>query len=629
MDAPAMQDLSQDEVKWIFTLSSPLTPWSSDIDIIPIAYRAAGVCQSISGSPAGFNISLEKAILNVQGIDSVVCRPAPLQFVASIQYPSILNVDTAIKADARIVSQYYFPTGTSIRWYYNTDQDSGTYVLTSYRNQIRLSEIVGGQSPYPLQGHSGTDVWRFVIENTGVFALSELRIEALCQLEQLDYPFAEDILFWQVNNCHIYGFVQYNNTAKSPLGNVSIDLWKEGALVASTSTLANGYYSFSNLSQGIYSLEAGSDKEGSSINATDAGALNLWQVNVSPSNPLPLEKVNFLAGDVAMPATVLTSFDAFNILNYYVSGETEAWNLPGKEDWVFWKAGDILQQNLWQDGAFPVIEVTNTSVGQNLYGMLTGDFNRSYVPSTKGEPEKVMLSESTVLHCTMGGLNEIPLCVGQALEIAAISLALELPSGFTAQNIYLKDRPADLLLFEQQGQILRIGWTTLNPLLQSSGDTLLMLVLRSKASSLPPGDQSFHLIHNALNEFADAQFLPYPLIEISLPLLTFQSADRTEPKFIPASLRLFPNPADEQITLQCSLTAPAHLTLRILNPMGQVMMARDAGLQAAGNCQHVIDLAEWPPGLYLLDAILRTDQSSVHIPLQFIKIKKSLSQRMR
>ena len=63
--------------------------------------------------------------------------------------------------------------------------------------------------------------------------------------------------------------------------------------------------------------------------------------------------------------------------------------------------------------------------------------------------------------------------------------------------------------------------------------------------------------------------------------------------------------------------------------MGQVMMTRDAGLQAAGNCQHVIDLAEWPPGLYLLDAILRNDQANTHIPLQFIKIKKSLSHRMR
>jgi hypothetical protein len=165
--------------------------------------------------------------------------------------------------------------------------------------------------------------------------------------------------------------------------------------------------------------------------------------------------------------------------------------------------------------------------------------------------------------------------------------------------------------------------------MQSPGDTLLMLALRSKASSPSPGDQSFHLIQNALNEFADAQCLPYPLIEIVLPLLTFQSTDLAEPLFIPASLRLFPNPADEQITLQCSLTAPTHLSYSVVNPMGQVMMTQDAGLYPAGNCQHVIDLAEWPPGLYLLDAILRTDQSTAHIPLQFIKIKKSLSQRMR
>ncbi|HRY99554.1 MAG TPA: NosD domain-containing protein, partial [Bacteroidales bacterium] len=364
--AIAASTLSGKQVEWTLTILAPNSPVSNmAVFLHPASYLHPLNCLSACEAADTVLLDFNSVQFDLHPVHTTVCAPSPVVFQASITYPNVVNIDTQITADALIRSTYYFPAGTIIHWSYGSGGASGNYSLPAYDATIYLSEITGGGAPFPLTGQNGlSETWTIEITNAGSPGLIELSVEPMVRMGQKGYVHDSADILLTLNNCRINGFFQYNNTVKTPLGGVDLGLYRDGSLVQSAVTASNGYYSFASLSPGNYEVRATSQKPVGSINATDAGMLNLWQVSVSPLHPIPMEKVNFLAGDVAYPLNILTSFDAFHILNHFVSGGTTPWPRPGSPRWCFWKTGDLLSQNQWADGTFPSLVIDSTTIGQ-------------------------------------------------------------------------------------------------------------------------------------------------------------------------------------------------------------------------------------------------------------------------
>jgi len=119
-----------------------------------------------------------------------------VNFDFTIDYPAILNVDTRVKNDAKI--SVYQDAALSIPWNINAGavisiSYDGTpltpYTVPSANDEFLLSTLVGGGAPYPLQGHSGSDLWEFSI--SGVTPSTYfVKIENMAVLNSIDYVYA-------------------------------------------------------------------------------------------------------------------------------------------------------------------------------------------------------------------------------------------------------------------------------------------------------------------------------------------------------------------------------------------------------------------------------------------------------
>jgi hypothetical protein len=101
-----------------------------------------------------------------------------------------------------------------------------------------------------------------------------------------------------VNDCEINGYYYYNNIAGpiSLADDVTVSLYQNNVQKATTTTDANGYYSFNGLSAGTYEIRSSTALLPASINATDASLVNAWN-----TLPVTIDKIEFLAGDVGVP----------------------------------------------------------------------------------------------------------------------------------------------------------------------------------------------------------------------------------------------------------------------------------------------------------------------------------------
>jgi hypothetical protein len=65
-------------------------------------------------------------------------------------------------------------------------------------------------------------------------------------------------------------------------------------------------------------------------------------------------------------------------------------------------------------------------------------------------------------------------------------------------------------------------------------------------------------------------------------------------------LTVFPNPAKQQITIGFSLTAPAQVSLSLMNALGQVVYELPETSFQSGVNKQVVNVASLPPGIYTL-----------------------------
>ncbi len=413
-----------------------------------------------------------------------------------------------------------------------------------------------------------------------------------------DAPHTDHFLNGGIIQYKISGNVTYYNAGNSAFSDdVSVDLYRDGTRVSGpqTTTVA-GYYEFTGLCAGTYQVRAScSASTTGSINTSDAAQVNYWGVY-----PSSIEKVRFFAGDVAAPLNTIGAADASRIQAYFLQQGSPAFS--GRPAWTFWGTGDAISANPGS-GDYPTVILTAADVVQNLYGLVTGDFNRSFTAplGLKSSNSSVILREGQALEIYPDKEFDLPLSAEMDMNVGAVSLILNFPADrIDISEVYLTDDHNTPVLAAVVDNQLRISWYSGEPVLCKAGEPLLTLKIKIRGFLEESETIRFSLANDPLNEIADADFNVIRNAVLSIGSLKVSSTgtqDVTEP--VGLVFASYPNPMDRFANFTYSIPADGKVIISIHSMLGATIMVPLNGLQAAGNHSIRIDTDNLPKGIYL------------------------------
>ncbi len=391
----------------------------------------------------------------------------------------------------------------------------------------------------------------------------------------------------------VSGLFTYYNSAYTLMDNVTINLKQGESVIQSTSPNTSGQYSFTGICPGTYNVVVSTSEDVGGINVTDAAQTNYWGVFFGD-----IEMVRFLAGDVTGDNNI-ASADASNILQYFL---TQGNPTPAfASQWSFWKTGDqLISNNPPGPLGYPTITVAGSNVTQNLHGLITGDFNQSFVPGgMKAVSESLTLIYGETISVIPDMEFDLPLSAAMDMQVGAVSLIMEFPSDLLEVNgVYLSDNPNTPLMHSVSGDELRIGWNSLEPVILLEGESLL--TLKVKLIGLP-GEEGirFKLAADPLNELADGDYNVIDNAVLSIDVITTSMTGTGE---ISLSDRLtlanHPNPFTGKTTFTYSLPVDGKVTLEIYDIVGKKVKSLVDVTQSAGDYVLSLDDAALQPGVY-------------------------------
>lgn len=365
----------------------------------------------------------------------------------------------------------------------------------------------------------------------------------------------------------VYGTVSYHNDGIRVLEGVTMNLFDgNDALVGTTTSNNNGYYEFTNLPNGTYTLTG-------SYNATPGGVdvISAIMVLQHITGAAPLEGMAYLAADV---------------------------NGDGQITW-----GDyflILIQNLIFGNPFPVgdwvfEELTFTLDGlkssneKSTGGSSAGDVNGDYEPQLSLEPLCLNVYEEPV-YARPGDELSVAVRISETAMLAGMHLVISYPSDLL--EIIEVDCP--MSGFEY---LINNNTIILSAVEESSGykgfmkgDELVSLRVRTTGAynegsviNLTLGEQS-HFVNERLEK---------PLVKVSTPVISMVRNDN-------ASLSNYPNPFSSQTSITYTLNEYNHVNLSVFGLDGRLVETLVDEMQPEG--MHVLKFQKnnLKPGNYLL-----------------------------
>jgi hypothetical protein len=423
----------------------------------------------------------------------------------------------------------------------------------------------------------------------------------------------------------IIGFLTYHNvdfpSFNSEMDGVRVDLYdNDNNLLDTDFTNANGKYVFDGLCTGTYVIKVDRLEElilvkGES-NATDAA-----EVNVHAINPLNIESVRYLAGDVQLPAKMLTGGDAGTILSHFVQGENPIFN--GDEYyWNFFFAGRDVQSNIpvGVGNNIPInmkVTIGGANIGvlsYDILGMLEGDFNGSFqFDLAKSASGSLNLEYGDYVQVESGAF-ELPMIAAMDMEVGAISLVMNFPADQAEiTGVFMGEEP---VMYNVNGNELRIGWTSLDAVTVNKGETLITLHMNIDETSAEGIEFS---LETSLNELADANniVIDNATLVIDIPST---SALGTGVSLSTENLEFtnHPNPFKGSTTLEYTLPTDGQVIIEVYNLVGSKVKVAVNETQSAGTYSLKLDASNLQPGVYT--AILKLKNSDDTVTTRAIKM---------
>ena len=400
-----------------------------------------------------------------------------------------------------------------------------------------------------------------------------------------------------VDGITVSGAVDYYNTALTSMDNdVSVILQQGGSDILTTTTVA-GVYTFDDVCLGNYDIILSTTKDNGGINSTDAAQVNYWGVFNSS-----IQATRFYAGDVNGSNSIQAS-DAGLIQQYFLTLGNPS--VPFSSDWTFWNVGETISSNAGATGGYPQLTVTNSgaSMTNDMYAMVTGDFNSSFTPGAKApESGSITLTYGDIIEVGEDEF-ELPIYAGMDMDIGAISLIINVPSDLLdIHDVYMGDEP---VLYSVEGDELRISWMSLTPGSIQKGDVMLTLLMSLDGDSGEEGIK-LSLAGNPLNELADDTYSVIDNAELIVDVI-IATYTGVNPFNATGEMELasHPNPFNETTNLTYTLPENGRVILEVYNLLGNKIKTVVDEMQNSGEYQVKFDANILQPGVYT--ALLRVE----------------------
>jgi hypothetical protein len=447
----------------------------------------------------------------------------------------------------------------------------------------------------------------------------------------------------------ISGTLKYYKMTGSAVGMPGVELWlvtdladPAGTKVASCTTGTTpepGSYQFNIICIGDYYIYVNDNPYSvGGINATDAAQANYWGVN--PYYDIPA--VKFLAGDVHGDYFI-SATDAFDIQSFFVHGVPFIRATDAGTPYAYWKAGDTpIHSNYspyngpseWPASGMGV-HMPGTPVTMDILAQLYGDFNSSYTPTGGKEAwDGLELTEGETLNAGPGEEIIIPLSLqfpvpssqnsgsriaDRVSRISAISLILDFPTDLLAiedVTVTGSSVPADWTV---NGNELRIGWNSIDPLTVSGNDPILTLHARTTDRFSTGQTIRFALASDPLNELANDLFQPVPATLIMPSFDSNPGAVSDQQSAVSLDLACTPNPVTASSRISYNLPFDGVVAMEIFTLAGIKVMALPDENQVKGEHSVVLRATDLGAGMYTATLRLKGNGEEIVRTIKLVK----------
>jgi hypothetical protein len=167
---------------------------------------------------------------------------------------------------------------------------------------------------------------------------------------------------------------------------------------------------------------------------------------------------------------------------------------------------------------------------------------------------------------------ELPLRVGSAMEVSAVSMILDIPSLLVkVEDVRINGSDVPVM-WTVKGNELRIGWNSLTPV--RVGENANLLTLKLKASNSFSNGQSFDLalVYSPLNKLADGNIQVIKgatlfVAKVGNGLMATGIKDKPDSQGL--SLVNYPNPFKIRTTVAYTLPVDGKVNIDLYNNLGR------------------------------------------------------------
>lgn len=390
----------------------------------------------------------------------------------------------------------------------------------------------------------------------------------------------------------ISGTVNYENTLSTAISGAKVKLLKSGLAVDSVNTLANGAYTFGNLSSGNFTIEVSTTKAWGGVNSTDALLVQRHFAGLQM-----LTNMKLIAADVNLSGAANTS-DALLIRRRF-AGLDPAFVLS---DWIF--------------NPQPIV-ISNLSVIQNILGICAGDVNGSYTPSAKTGSSIDLVKNGTIVV----GQKEFNMNFStlDKIEAGAMSLILTYPKDLVeivgiSSNA---EQIAGMVTNIVNGRIY-IAWNNLQAFTLQSGDALFTLKMKYIGAANKMDQVHFGMFNES--EIADIGANVLTNVTLTYPKIQSTTGIGSSDK---ASLQIsiYPNPFISNPVISYDLPQEGKVSIILYNTLGAVVKELVQADQSAGQHTLTLETAGLAEGMYKISLRHTTSTGVYNIHKNLIYVK--------
>ncbi len=260
-------------------------------------------------------------------------------------------------------------------------------------------------------------------------------------------------------------------------------------------------------------------------------------------------------------------------------------------------------------------------ITQNFWGMVTGDFNQSFVPGgAKAESESLALNYANTMEVESSTEFELPIRTAMDMQVGAVSLILNYPSDqLEVLGVYLTDNPALPVDHVIYGDELRISWFSMAPINLNNGEALITLQLKS-AAPLSMETMYFSLAADPLNELANGQYQVINPAVLTVDIVKAAGLGIYNPYITSDDLTMsnYPNPFNEITTINYILPDDGKVILDIYDLVGNKVRTLVDETQTAGEYKVKVNLHSLQLGSYTATLRLQGTEATMSKTIKII-----------